>query len=203
MKIVILFFVFILLSPDIMASHSENFGDGHINWFKWDTESPPLGWYIINFVVLFGLLGYFLKKRINEFFKSRYDNMKRQMDESIKIKNEALAKLKEIEEKLQKIDYYRSAIKEEYIDMAKKEREEILNHAKRSAQSLISSAKQTILFETLEIRKEIIQQILKEATEKSLILVKSRYSIDRDRQVIEEFVDSLKSVDKKHFGYMV
>ncbi len=203
MKIIVLFFAFILLSPDIMASHQEVHGDGHINWFKWDTESPPLGWYIINFVILFGLLGYILKKRINEFFKNRYDNMKRQMDESIKIRDEALAKLREIEEKLQKIDYYRSAIKEEYIDMARKEKEEILNHAKRNAQSLISSAKQTILFETLEIRKEIIKQILKDATEKSLILVKSQYSMERDRQVIEEFVDSLKSVDKKHFGYIV
>ncbi len=194
----------VLVAPDIMAGHGGGgHQDAHINWFAWDTESPPVAWFILNFVVLFGLLGYLLRKKVGQFFSSRYENMKKQMDESVRIRDEALAKLKDIEEKLARIDYYKSAIREEYIDMAKKEKEEIISHAKRTAQSLRSSAEQTILFETLELRKEIVKQIIRSATEKSLKTILAQYSPERDRQIIEEFVNSLKTVDRKNFGYLV
>ncbi|MCX7957759.1 MAG: ATP synthase F0 subunit B [Deltaproteobacteria bacterium] len=202
MRIIFIVFV-VLVSPEIMAGHGGGHGDAHINWFGWDTESPPVAWFILNFVVLFGFLGYFLRKKVNQFFNDRYENMKRQMDESVKIREEALAKLREIEEKLAKIDYYRNAIRDEYIDMAKKEKEDIINHARRNAQSLRSSAEQTILFEALELRKEIIRQIIRSAAEKSLKRILAEYSLTRDREIIEDFIGSLKSVDKKSFGYIV
>lgn len=199
-----LYIILILLIPiEIMAGHGGGSHDAHINWFAPDTESPPVGWFIINFVLFFGILGYLARKTVSQFFKNRYETMKRQMDESIKLRDEALAKLKEIEDKINRISYYQSAIKEEYIDMAKKEKENILNHARRNAQSLISAAEQTILFETVELKKEIIRQILKSATEKSLSIILSKYSPKRDREIIEEFVNSLSSVNRKHFGYLI
>lgn len=201
----ILFVLLVLIFPiiEVMAGHNSAHGDSHINWFGWDTESPPVAWYIINFVILFGLLGYFLRKKVLQFFQNRYENMKRQMDESIKIRDDALAKLKEIEEKLNRIDYYTSAIKEEYIDMAKKESVEIINHAKRTAKSLKSAAEQTILYEALELRREIVKQIIKNATEKALKIILSQYTAEYDKKVIEEFVDSIKTMDRKNFGYIV
>ncbi|MGC8928380.1 MAG: ATP synthase F0 subunit B [Myxococcota bacterium] len=200
----VIYIILLLLIPvEIMATHSGGNQDVHINWFSIDTESPPVGWYIINFVIFFGGLIYLLRNRLNQFFVARYETMKRQMDESIKLRDEALAKLKEIEDKINRISYYQSAIKEEYIDMAKKEKEDILNHARRTAQSLINAAEQTILFEKAELKKELIKQILKSATEKSLSIILSKYSPERDREIVEEFVNSLGSVNRKHFGYLI
>lgn len=202
-KVLIIVFLFLLLPTSLLAGHNAHSGDVHINWFGSDTESPPLGWYILNFIIFVGGLVYLLRKPVETFFKDRYDNLKRQMDESIRIRDEALARLKEIEDKLARIDYYVNAIKEEYRDMAKKEKEEIINHAKRTASSLLNSAEQTILFETLELKKEITRQILKSATEKSLSIILSKYSPQRDREIIEEFVESLDRVDRKSFGYLI
>ncbi|MCX7944298.1 MAG: ATP synthase F0 subunit B [Deltaproteobacteria bacterium] len=203
-RVVVFLIIIFGITADLSAGHGGGHGGAeHINWFGWDTENPPVAWFIFNFVVLFGFLGFVLKKRVGKFFNERYENMKRQMDESIRIRDEAISKLKEIEGKLSRSDYYQRAIIEEYIDMAKKEKEDILNHAKRTARSLISSAEQTILFESLEIKKEIVRQIMRNATDKALQMVISQYTQERDRQIVEEFVDSIKSMDRKRFGYII
>lgn len=199
----ILFLVFFLIIPiQVFASHGGH-QDVSINWFKADTESPPVGWFIINFILFFGALGYFLQRRVRDFFKNRYETMKHQMEESINLRNEAIKRLQEIEGKLGRIEEYSRIIKAEYIDMAKKEKEEIIEQARRTAQSLLNSAEQTILFETQQLRHEIMRQIMKSATEKAIREILSQYSRERDRELIEELVDSLRDLDKKSFGYLV
>jgi len=203
MKKVIIISIFILLPATLMAAHDPHSGDVHINWFGRDIESPPVAWYILNFIIFVLGLIYLMKRPVESFFRNRYESLKRQMEESSRLRDEALAKLKEIEDKLAKVDYYVNAIKEEYRDMANKEREEIIEHARRTAKSLLNSAEQTILFETMELKKEITRQILKSAVEKSLNIILSKYSPQRDREIIEEFVESLDKVDRKSFGYLI
>lgn len=197
----ILFLVFFLIIPiQLFASHGGH-QDVSINWFKADTESPPVGWFIINFILFFGALGYFLRRIVRDFFKNRYETMKHQMEESINLRDEAIKRLQEIEGKLGRIDEYSRIIKAEYIDMAEKEKQEVIAQARRTAQSLLHSAEQTILFETQQLRHEIIRQILKSATEKAMKDVLSQYSRERDKELIEEFIGSLGDIDKKSFGY--
>ncbi len=199
---IIIFILFVLIPVNLFASHGGH-QDVHINWFRWDTESPPVGWFILNFIVLFGLLGYIARNRLKAFFKDRYENMKRQMEESINLRDEAIRKLKEIEGKLSRIDEYARTVKAEYIDMAQKEKQEVIDHAKRTARSLIASAEQTILFETQQLKQEISRQILKSATEKALKVIMEKYSPERDMELINEFVDSLSKINRKSFGYLV
>ena len=53
------------------AGHAIDYDNLHVNWWAWDAHAPPVGWFIVDFILFVGLLVYFTKRPIAESFKER------------------------------------------------------------------------------------------------------------------------------------
>ncbi|MDP7039568.1 MAG: ATP synthase F0 subunit B [Myxococcota bacterium] len=51
--------------------HAIDYDNLHINWWGWDDHAPPVGWFIVDFILFVGLLVYFTKRPVGESFKER------------------------------------------------------------------------------------------------------------------------------------
>ncbi|MBI1898225.1 MAG: hypothetical protein HYZ57_10305 [Acidobacteria bacterium] len=89
------------------ARQEEARGVGNEIWWKW-----------ANFVILFGLLGYFISKRAGNFFQNRTAMIRQGIVEASRMKAEAEAKAAEIDKKL-------AGISAEIADLRRSARAEI------------------------------------------------------------------------------
>ena len=55
-------------------------GDPHVNWWTWDDHAPPVGWFIIDFVIFIGLIYFLAKKGVVAMFKKRHETIKGAID---------------------------------------------------------------------------------------------------------------------------
>ena len=51
--------------------HAIDYDNLHINWWGWDDHAPPVGWFIVDFIIFIGLLVYFTKRPVAESLKER------------------------------------------------------------------------------------------------------------------------------------
>ena len=51
--------------------HAIDYENLHVNWWGWDDHAPPVGWFIVDFIIFVGLLVYFTKRPVAESLKER------------------------------------------------------------------------------------------------------------------------------------
>jgi len=136
-------------------------------------------WFsIINFSIFIGLLYYFLKKPIIDFFKSRRETLSKEMEDSDKMLKDAEAELEKYNKAIKELDEKIDEIKE----IAKKTTE-------REQQNIIASSEEY----SAKIKEEA-EKIASQEVEKAIYLLREEIS----RLSIESAETSLKSkMDKK------
>jgi ATP synthase F0 subunit b len=51
----------------------------HVNWWTWDEHAPPVGWFIVDFVIFVALLVHFARKPIARAFAQRHESIRRSL----------------------------------------------------------------------------------------------------------------------------
>ncbi len=144
MRLLIGLFVFMVVPAIAMAAADEGGVPAHMTW------------RIIDFVIFAGIIYYFLRKPVANFFKERKESILNAFREAEELKAEAEKLLKETEEKLAKLDAEIEKILTTFRSMAESEKEGILkeleeavNRIKESIEdqkrSLVSAAKLKLL----------------------------------------------------------
>ncbi|MBN1959934.1 MAG: ATP synthase F0 subunit B [Deltaproteobacteria bacterium] len=68
-------FAILLFAPALTLASSSHTGEFHINWWHWDLLTPPVGWYIIDFLIFVSLLIFFTKGPLKKGFSSRHQSI--------------------------------------------------------------------------------------------------------------------------------
>lgn len=84
------------------GGHGE--GAPHINWWSWDMDSPPVGWFIINFIIFVGALWFFAKGPLRRAFSERHETIKNAIHRNANRQQEAEQKREEARAKLAQAD---------------------------------------------------------------------------------------------------
>ncbi len=137
-------------------------------------------WVAISFFLFFGLLVYFkIPQKINETLSGLITNIKNEIEESEKLRNEARTLLENAQIKL---------------DSAKKEKDKIINQSKKESEKLVIEINEKF-HKSAEIKKKVAETKIyqmKEAAIKEIKNTSVKIAIDSVKKIISTSIDKNK-----------
>ena len=137
-------------------------------------------WVAISFFIFFGLLVYFkIPQKINETLSGLITNIKNEIEESEKLRNEARTLLENAQIKL---------------DSAKKEKDKIINQSKKESERLVIEINEKF-HKSAEKKKKVAETKIyqmKEAAIKEIKDTSVKIAIDSVKKIISTSIDKNK-----------
>ncbi len=164
-------------------------GDGHGSGIPMSVTFQA-----INFALYAGLLLYFLRKPIREFFKSREQVYKQALVKAENARRDAEKKKKEIQQRLRNLD----ATADESLDQARAEatalKLQIRQDAETLAERLRTEANRSAQFEVERARLILREEMLKQSVALSRKLLADKMADGDQKRLQTEFVDKIQEV---------
>ncbi len=148
-----------------------------------------LFWYFVNFGLLLVLLFVKGRKPMNQFLAERKEKILADLRAAERLRDEARAKLAEIEGRLSKLDLEVQSILDETMRVAEAERERILRGAEEAAARIRSQAELMVEQEVRRARLDLAREVTEiAAREAQSMLAGAIQDADQDR-MIREFTE--------------
>lgn len=177
------------------SAYASGGGPAHfsdINWWTWDSEKLPLGWFIIDFLVFAFLLVKFLKKPLTNTFQTRHETIKKTIEDNKEAQANAREKHDEFQSKLANVDAEGNALMERSKADGTLEKERIVQDAttyseriKKDSGSIIE---QELNQATLRLQAHAGLSALKDAEER----LKSGMTGEDQSRLLEEAIAELE-----------
>jgi F-type H+-transporting ATPase subunit b len=101
-------------------------------------------WKFLNLAVFVAVMLFLLRRRTSDAFRNRRENIKRDLESARQERDAALAKLKEVEERLSRLDTEVAAIQKQSVQEATEERERITKSTEAEIAKLGDQARREI-----------------------------------------------------------
>src|SRR4051812_17081702 len=152
-------------------------------------ESPLTAvWKWLNFLILFGGLGWYLRRPLREFLDSRARAIEEALANARQAKELASTKLSEIETRLARLDQEIIHLKEQALREAEDERTRILESAKLEAQKILNLARREIdglqKSARLELKAHLASLAVKLAEER----LQRSVGPEENKKIIQQFL---------------
>jgi F-type H+-transporting ATPase subunit b len=146
----------------------------------------------INFALLVIILFVVLKKvPIKEFFSSRIEGIKKELEDLKKQKETAERKARDLESKLNAFSGEREEILAQYRADGLAEKERILAEAKERAKQILDQAEVSIQYEMQTAKEKLKQEVVALAAQRAEEII-AREMTDKDQdRLVNEFIEKL------------
>ncbi len=125
-----------LVATLALAASPEAHREPHINWWTWDKHAPPVGWYLVDFLLFVGLLIYVVRKPVREAFAQRHLTIKQAIEDTGRAHREVTLRYEEYRDKLANIDSEGAELVRRAREDGALERDQIVNEARAYAERL-------------------------------------------------------------------
>ncbi len=157
------------------------------------TESPlSIVWRWGNFLILFGGLGYYLRKPLTEFLESRSKSIEVGLLNAQEAKESSLKQLGEIEARMNRLDQEVQELKNHAFKEAQEEKSRILESARSEAQKILDMAQREIEGMKKSARLELKSHVAALAVKLAEERLKKSVGPEENRRIILEFLESLE-----------
>jgi len=150
-------------------------------------------WKWGNFLILFGGLGWYLRKPFREFLNSRSKAIEEGLASGRKAKDDALHKLSEIEARLSRLDKELKDLKDQALIEAEEEKARILAGARTEADKILDMCKREIeglkKSARLELKGHVAELAVKLAEER----LRASLTPEENRKMIQQFLQTLNA----------
>ena len=109
----------------------------------------------LNFITVFGGLGYLLRKPMREFFTGQREVIQSSIEEARRAREESRARLRGVEERLARLEQEVEALRREAAENATAEKQRIQETAQREAERILSTARAEMESVTRAARLEL------------------------------------------------
>ncbi|HAG50907.1 MAG: hypothetical protein A2X87_06605 [Deltaproteobacteria bacterium GWC2_42_51] len=179
----LLFTILCLISPVLAAEEGGHDAGG---------DNSTL-WRIINFAILAVaviLIARYLK--LKDFFASRKENIKRELDEARKAKEETERKMKEFELKFKQLDKKIEEIYQEIRAEGEIEKKKIIEEAIASVEKIKEQARLAAEQELKKAKQEIKGEIAKVAVEMAEEILRHELTAADQERLIREYLEKVR-----------
>ncbi len=184
--LILLPFLLFMLSPE-GAEHSSNSGEF-------------IG-KVINFILLFGGLSYFLRKPLMNFLGRRGKELSQTVDESERMKKEWEKKLQEVEKRLKKISNEVESLSKQAEERGEKRKKEILQAARDEANRIKSFSEHQIEALSQQALLEIRQYAADLAVRRAQENIKKKLTLKKQHILVGQAIKRIKGFHEKfHLG---
>lgn len=144
---------------------------------------------VINFAVVAGLIGFGLKKKLPRFFRERTAMIQKGMEEARRVSEDANRRLREIEEKLGRLDSDIAQLEATAAAQGEQEAARLKSAAEEERKSIIQTAEEEIAAAANAARRDLKAY----SAELAVSLAEKRIKVDggTDQELVREFVDRL------------
>jgi len=175
-----LFFLLGMVAP--AAASSEGGGGG----------LGDLLWPVVNLLILIAALVYFGRRPIQDFFASRQDRIRGDLDAAANALAEAEARHTEWQRKLTRLDAEMDRIRKQARERAEAERKHILAEASATAERIRRDARSAVDQELRRAREELRREVAELAVELAADTLRTRVD-DTDRsRLVDDFIETIE-----------
>ncbi len=155
-------------------------------------ESPlSVVWKWGNFLILFGGLGFYLRKPLREFLDSRARAIEEGLASAREAKEAADRKLAEIEARLGRLDQEIKEVKEQALREAEEEKARILEAARADAQKILELARREIEGLKRVARSELKGYVAELAVKLAEERLKGSIGAEENKKIVLQFLREL------------
>ena len=186
LTIVVALFGTFAASTALAAGGGESGGlaEPHLVW-------RDIFWKGLNFGILIAVLVYVLKQPVAAFFGDRRKKIETELAEARAAKEEAEAKLAEIERELERADSEAADLLKKAEEEAAAEREQILKAAESESERIREVAQEEIRRATLVARNELRAYAAELATERAAKIVEREIRDDDQRRLLDQYLEGI------------
>lgn len=160
-----------------------------------DAEQAATVFTLLNFIVLAGLIGWFLLKSLPKTFRARNEALQRHLIEAQAASQEASARLGGVEERLGKLDEQIAALRAQAERDAAQEEQRIKASVEEEKKHILASAEQEIAAAAANARRQIQQYAADLAIDQAA--KKLVVTAETDRLLVQDFARRLVGEDAK------
>ena len=175
-------FIARLIGPDPDKEHDPK---------KREAELDKAFWIcmVLNFIVIFALLWFLLRKAVPALFRNRNEAIQRRLEEARKTSEEARKRLAEVESRLSRLDTEIEKMRHEAESGASVEEKRMLEAAEQERRRIVESAEQEIARAAAAARRDLKAY----AAELAVGLAEKRIRItdDVDHELVRDFASRL------------
>jgi len=171
----------LLSSPVFAAGGADRTADLFDLLYRW-----------INFALLVIILVVVLRKvPIKDYFLSRIEGIKKELEDLKRQREEAQQKARELERKLKAFEGERQTILEEYRAEGLAEKQRILAEARERAKQILQQAEVSIQYEMQTAKEKLKEEVVALAAQRAEEII-AREMTDKDQdRLVNEFIERL------------
>jgi F-type H+-transporting ATPase subunit b len=158
-----------------------------------DEEGPmKFVWEIVNFLLLVGVLVYFVRKPALQFFANRREEIGGELESAARVLEEAEGRFGEWQQKMAEVDGEFASIRDRERQRAQQERNRILADAERTAERIKADAANAVERELRRAQAQLRDEASELAIELAADILREKVAeADRDR-LMDEFISRIE-----------
>lgn len=133
--------VLMLTASDAFAAGGGAHGASHVDWKHFIGT-------VLNFILFAGIIYMAAGRKVQDFFKERKEALEFDLNEATRLRDEAVARLREYQGRLDALEQERQALLDEYHKQGQREKERLVEDAERQSKKLYADAELMIQQET-------------------------------------------------------
>jgi F-type H+-transporting ATPase subunit b len=155
-----------------------------------------LFWPVVNFIILAGVLYYFLKTPVVTYFADRHAGIRKDLKDAAALKSEADAQLAEIDRRLKALPGELAALKQRGAEDVAAEEQRIAREAAAERDRLLEQARLEIEFQVRVAKREILEHAADVAVVMAADRIKTTMTPDDQNRLVDAYLEQLKPTDR-------
>lgn len=146
---------------------------------------------LVNFVLLAGLLYYFLRKPIRNFLNQRQQGVREALEEAQRARAEAESRFRDLEKRLGQARKEMEELRRMLLEQGRQEKERILAHAHKEAEKIRKQAELTAEQELKKAKSLLRREAVELAARMAETILRQRIDSKDHERLIRQYVDSV------------
>jgi F-type H+-transporting ATPase subunit b len=176
--------VCVLTASVLLASEGGGEGGGKTDWVN-------LGWRILNFAILVGLLWYWLADKIKGYFVERRSEIAALLDEVAKAREDAARQFAQYEEKFKNIEKDTQEIRDMLAGEIEAERKRIAAEGQAASERIMEQARAAADQEVIKARQGLRDYVVDLAGDMAMTIVTKSMQPKDQVAIIDEYLDKV------------
>lgn len=166
--------------------------DPHINAWEWNEHAPPVGWFIVDFVIFVFLLAKIGKKPLQATFAGRHATIKHSISVAAERLGEAKATRQTYQSKLASVDVETSEMLSRSREDGGAARERLIEEAKEYTNKMRSDSTRLMGQEALMAQARLQSDTVNRALQKAEQLLVGEMNAADHYRLIEDAINELE-----------
>ena len=149
-------------------------------------------WRILNFLIFLGILFFALRKPSRDFWNSRSDGIRQNLEEATRLKRDALEKNQQLQARFLKIEKEMQSLVKSLEDDAALEKKHITEDMEKLSARIRQDTERIAAQEVQKARATLKSQVVHHAMELAKKFVTENFKDSDQKKISEEYLTSLQ-----------